>query len=85
MPKRDKQSGHGPTEQTELEHVTRRYELDAPDRVCPACGGELRELEGQAERSEMIDVVEVRYQLVEVARQKYVCACGGCVETAPGP
>ena len=82
---RTKQSGHGPTEQTEIERVARTYELDEPDRVCPSCGGELKVLEGQAERSEMVDVVEVRYQLVEVARQKYVCKCGGCVETAPGP
>ncbi len=82
---RTKQSGHGPTEQTEIERVARTYELDEPDRVCPSCGGELKVLEGQAERSEMVDVVEVRYQLVEVVRQKYVCKCGGCVETAPGP
>jgi hypothetical protein len=33
----------------------------------------------------MIDVVELKYQVVEVERQKYVCACGGAVETAPGP
>ena len=77
--------GHGPTKQTELERVARTYELDAPDQVCPSCGAELKVLAGQAERSEMIDVVEVRYELVEVARLKYVCACGGCVETAPGP
>ncbi len=40
---------------------------------------------GQVERSEMIDVVELKYQVVEVERQKYVCVCGGAVETAPGP
>ena len=33
----------------------------------------------------MIDVVELKYQVVEVERQKYVCGCGGAVETAPGP
>ena len=36
-------------------------------------------------RSEMIDVVEVKYQVVQVEQQKYVCRCGGAVETAPGP
>jgi len=30
----------------------------------------------------MVDVVELKYQVVEVARQKYVCGCGGAVETA---
>jgi transposase len=33
----------------------------------------------------MIDVVELKYQVVEVERKKYVCSCGGTVETAPGP
>ncbi len=40
---------------------------------------------GQFETSEMIDFVEVSYRLVQVKQQKYVCRCGGCVETAPGP
>jgi hypothetical protein len=42
-------------------------------------------LKDQAERSEMIDVVELKYVVVEVERQKYVCKCGSVVETAPGP
>ena len=33
----------------------------------------------------MVDVIDVQYRLVDVMRQKYVCRCGGCVETAPGP
>jgi transposase len=33
----------------------------------------------------MVDVVEVSYRVVKVQQQKYVCRCGGCVETAPGP
>jgi transposase len=40
---------------------------------------------GQFDESEMIDVVEVSYQLVKVKQQKYVCRCGSCVETALGP
>jgi transposase len=42
-------------------------------------------MQGQFEESEMIDVVEVSYHLVKVKQQKYVCRCGGCVETALGP
>jgi len=42
-------------------------------------------MKGQYDESEMIDVVEVRYELVKVKQQKYVCRCGGCVETALGP
>jgi transposase len=60
-------------------------ELDEADRACPRCGDRLEALAGEAERSEMIDVVELKYQVVEVERKKYVCGCGGAVETAPGP
>jgi transposase len=83
--KRESQRGHGPTTQSNLPRVPLLYELDEADRACPDCGEHMKPLAGEAERSEMIDVVELKYQLVEVARQKYVCRCGGAVETAPGP
>lgn len=75
----------GPTPQPNLPIVERPYLLDDPDRVCPSCGGELRPMTGQFEESELIDVIEARYELVRVKQQKYVCRCGGCVETALGP
>jgi transposase len=75
----------GPTPQPRLPAVDRKYTLDDADRACPSCGGDLAPMTGQFETSEMIDVVEVRYELVTVKRQKYVCRCGGCVETALGP
>ena len=62
-----------------------RCELDDADRACPQCGDRLEPLAGQFETSEMIDVVEVKYQVVQVERQKYVCGCGSAVETAAGP
>jgi hypothetical protein len=82
---REPQTGHGPTEQMALERVSLLCELDEADRVCPSCRGHLEPLEGQAECSEMLDVVELKYQVVQVERQKYVCKCGSVVETAPGP
>jgi transposase len=82
---REPQRGHGPTEQPRLERVPLRCELDDSDRACPQCGDRLEPMAGQAERSEMVDVVEVQYRVIEVERQKYVCRCGGAVETAPGP
>jgi transposase len=82
---RKPQRGHGPTQQLELDRVSQVFELDEADRSCPACGNRLAPLEGQFETSEMVDVVEVRYRVVDVKRQKYACRCGGCVETAPGP
>jgi transposase len=75
----------GPTEQTSLPQVEQVFELDDADKTCPSCGGELRPMAGQFEASEMIDVVEVSYRVVQVKQQKYACKCGGCIETAPGP
>jgi len=82
---RPAQRWHGPTEQTALPRIALCCELDEADRACPQCGDRLEPLAGEAERSEMIDVVELKYQVVEVERKKYVCGCGGAVETAPGP
>jgi transposase len=75
----------GPTAQPALEPEPELFELDEPDRTCPSCGAKLSPMKDQFEESELIDVVEVRYRLVQVRQQKYVCRCGGCVETAPGP
>ena len=84
--KRSKKRGKsGPTPQPELPVVEKTYELDAPDQVCTSCGGELVVFEGQFEESELVDVVEVNYQLVKVKRQKYRCDCGACIDTALGP
>ena len=75
----------GNTAQPELLVVEQTFELDEADKICPSCGGGLAPMNGQFETSEMIDVVEVSYRVVKVKQQKYVCRCGGCVETAPGP
>jgi len=75
----------GPTEQLQLPIVEQVFTLDDADRACPSCGGDLKPMVGQFETSEMIDVVEVSYRVVHVKQQKYVCRCGGCVETALGP
>ncbi len=75
----------GPTEQPRLPIIEQEFPLDDADRSCPSCGGGLAPMKGQFDESEMIDVVEVNYRVVKVKQQKYVCRCGGCVETAPGP
>lgn len=75
----------GPTPQPLLPIIEREFVLDDADRACPSCGGDLRPMAGQFEESEMIDVIEVRYELVQVKQQKYTCRCGSCVETALGP
>lgn len=83
--KQRRRTEFGPTPQPALPIVPRVFELDDADRACPSCGGGLRPMAGQFEETELIDVIEVRYELVQVKQQKYVCRCGGCVETALGP
>ena len=77
--------GHGPTVQPELPRVEVVHVLDAADQTCPQCGGTLRPMAGQTEDAEEITVVERHFTLVTHKRQKYRCACNGCVDTAPGP
>ena len=75
----------GPTDQPSLPQVEQIFELDAADMTCRSCGGQLRPMKDQFDTSEMIDVVEVHYRVVQVKQQKYACKCGGCIETALGP
>ena len=77
--------GHGPKAQPELPRVEMMHVLDEADQTCPQCGGTLRPMAGQTEDAEEITVVERRFALVTHKRQKYRCACNGCVDTAPGP
>jgi len=53
--------------------------------VCTSCGGALEAWPDQFEDSFEIDVTPRCFVLKRHRRQKYRCACGGCVETAPAP
>lgn len=77
--------GHGPREQGELPVFEQLHVLDEADKVCPKCGGGLREWVGQFEESDEIDMVERTFRIVRHKRQKYTCSCSECVETALGP
>ena len=81
-PKR--QTGHGPTQQTNLpiDPVPHIYDR-LPD--CPACKGTMELWEGQFETSEEITVAETTFRILLHQRQKYRCRCNGQVCTAPGP
>ena len=86
-PKKEKepQKGHGPKAQPTLPVQEVIHVLDKPDQVCPKCGGELQEWEGQFEESEEIDVSHRYFIVKKHKRQKYRCGCQSCVETALGP
>lgn len=83
--KRDKKPGHGPTAQPKLPIVPVVHHLDAPDCMCPKCGGALREMAGQFETSELIVSVQRTFVIEEHQRQKYHCCDCEHIETALGP
>ena len=81
--RRKAQKGHGPTPQPKLERVTQRLELDEADQTCPTCGDRLEPKAGEFETSELVDVVEVKYCIVQVERQKYDCCRCDFSDVAP--
>lgn len=83
--KRAPQRGHGPTEQPQLPIVEEPHALGESEQRCDACGGQLAAWDDQFEESEEIDVLERQFVLRKHKRQKYRCACGGCIKTAPPP
>jgi transposase len=79
------QTGHGPTEQKDLPVEEEHVELSVGPQPCCSCvkQGVLEKWEGQTEDSELIDVVERRYVVKQIRRQKYRYSCGCGVVTAP--
>ena len=83
--RRKKRRRSGPTPQPDLDTQVEWFTLDEPDEICPECGDPLEEMGDLAEESEMIDVVERRFVVKQVKRQKYTCRCCGHIEAALGP
>jgi transposase len=79
------QRGHGPTAQPMLPVIEETFDLDEADKMCPKCGGELEEWEGQEDETEVVDVIERRWVVRKRTHKKYRCRCGDCVETADSP
>ena len=77
------QKGHGPTPQPKLPLEQVVCTLD--DCTCKGCGGDLRLLRQQFEKSELISSVRRSFLLKEVKRQMYSCGGCGTLCTAPGP
>src|SRR4029077_16053041 len=77
--------GHGPRAQASLPVVEEKHDVPEDQRVCGVCGGALKEMVGQSEDSEEIDVVERRFVIRKHRRAKFRCACNQCIKTAPAP
>jgi len=84
-PKKKQEKGHGPRSQPKLPVIDRVFELEPSQRECAVCGGELAEMNGQFEESEVVTVVKRCFVIERVRRQKYRCRCNQNVVTAPGP
>lgn len=82
-PEKKPQKGHGPRRHPNLEVVQQRMALADDDRTCPDCGEHRRELSGMNEESEFIDIIERKFTLAKLQRQKYSCDCG--IYTPPAP
>lgn len=83
-PKKPKK-GHGPKAQPALPTIDVPHTLDPDERACTACGGTLDPWPDQYEDSFEVDVIPRCFVMKRHRRQKYRCACGGCVVTAPAP
>ena len=57
--------------------------LTPSDAAGSAVGGQVRHLGERADTA--LQPLQQGQGVVQVEQQKYVCKCGGCVETAPGP
>jgi transposase len=83
--KKQRRRRSGPRQQPDLDVQTDWFELDEADKICPGCGDPLDEMGECSEDSEMIDVIERKFVLKKVKRQKYTCRGCGHIDTALGP
>ncbi len=67
--------------------VEEKTEVKLPDNdnLCDCCGNPLIAMEGIAEDSERVNVVERKFVVQKIQRQKYRCKCRAAVVTAPAP
>lgn len=59
------------------------YELSEAERTCPQCAKPMTKIGEDV--SERLEYVPASLKVIEEARAKYGCRCGGCVKTAPKP
>jgi transposase len=67
-------------------HLTRErieHELSEAERACPHCAKTMERI-GE-EVSERLEYVPASLKVIEEARAKYACSCGGALKTAPKP
>lgn len=81
--KKKRKKGHGPREQPKLPVIDKVIELAETEKKCSVCSGELGEMTGQFEESEVVTVVKRSFVIERQRRKKYRCRCNANVVTAP--
>ena len=80
---RNKQ-GHGRKPlPSSLQRERIEYELNEAERACPQCAKPMTKIGEDV--SERLEYVPASLRVIEEARAKYGCHCGGCIKTAPKP
>ena len=59
------------------------YELSEAERECPHCAATMQRIGEDV--SERLEYVPASLKVIEEARGKYACSCGGALKTAPKP
>ena len=59
------------------------YDLSEGERTCPKCSQPMTKIGEDV--SERLEYVPASLKVIEEARAKYGCRCGGCIKTAPKP
>ena len=77
--------GHGPRPQPQLEINVVPVKLEEDDSPCDCCGKPLIPMSGITEDSERVNVVERKFVVQKIQRQKYRCECRATVVTASAP
>ena len=81
--KKKRKQGHGPREQPQLPVIDKVIELAETQKKCSVCAGELGEMTGQFEESEVVTVIKRSFVIERQRRKKYRCRCNANVVTAP--
>ena len=81
--KKKNKKGHGSREQPHLPVIDQIIELANAEKKCSVCAGELSEMTGQYEESEVVTVVKRSFVIERHLRKKYRCRCNANVVTAP--
>lgn len=79
-----KKKGHGRKPlPSALQRERIEYDLSEAERTCPKCSQPMTKIGEDV--SERLEYVPASLKVIEEARAKYGCRCGGCIKTAPKP